>query len=337
MFNFKAPKEPKRFGYDDSTENSEPESERDNQNVGGLDDEEEEGEEFTRPSFKPDSLDSILDEEDEEEELVIESTKKKTLKKSTAKASSGKKIQKNKEAIITKKKKNFKKSGAKDSDEDQRPKRRIEEFENESNDKGPKFIKLSTSKANFDTSRLTFDQLYDEFEAQNPPEIDTNRRPPYVSRLDDDDLDKLIDWQKRKIASENKLREDPMYQFIQLVAAYTNTNIKQYITIPTGGGGSRLTLGPAGTNVVTGNSPLKQLGSPYNSPSFKRIRKEKPAADLDSAEIKKAKLEAKKAKFGKERTIWDLLEDSDYEKETENLLRRREMFDALDWVEDVQV
>ena len=185
-----------------------------------------------------------------------------------------------------------------------------------------KKIKKSGAKDEpFSSSTLRIKDIYDEFETLDPQEIDKKFRPPYAKVLDNNNLDELVDWERKRIQNQKRLRDNPMYQFVQLVASFSNTNIKQYIQSENAyTGGSRSITAPSSTNAAVVRSPLNS-----------------PPGGLPITPGRGPVIARNPALIGKERTIWDLLEDDNFRNGTIDSLKKSDMAYSLDWLSDPQV
>lgn len=137
-------------------------------------------------------------------------------------------------------------------------------------------------------------------------------------------MDDLVGWEKRRIQNQKRLNDNKLYQFVQLVSAYSNTDLKRYIQVENAfTGGTRSITGPNSGGVALGISPLKS--PPFGGVPITVGRGPRnPNLNLNMG-------------IGRERTVWDLLEDINYRDDTIKALGQSDMANSLDWLNDSQV
>lgn len=137
-----------------------------------------------------------------------------------------------------------------------------------------KNLRLDTTMGagRLETGRVTFDEIHDEFRTTDPNELQRQHKTPYASIVTPEEVDTMRDWAIRKTESKNRLRNDKMYDFITMVAAFMNREPTRLLKTPTGikrppPGGMPGTGVPGRTTRRTLAPPTGDPGGPILGPA----------------------------------------------------------------------
>ena len=142
--------------------------------------------------------------------------------------------------------------------------------------------------------------------------------------LNPTELNEIIDWKRDQIQAQKNLKENKLFQFIQLVASFANIDVKRYTKV------QNPNTGASFQSTANANAGGAIAASPRPQPGiFSPSRDENRKTDLSIFE--------KNKKLGAKRTIWDLLEDNRYHDSIIKQLRQNDQHDALTWIDDTSV
>jgi len=74
---------------------------------------------------------------------------------------------------------------------------------------------------------VTFDETYNKFLSMGPEELRNKYQPPHTPDLTNEELDKLLDYQKKRISNKQVLLDDEMWDFINMVAGGTKKEVRK--------------------------------------------------------------------------------------------------------------
>lgn len=94
--------------------------------------------------------------------------------------------------------------------------------------------KHSKGSLDLHKGRFTVDDIHSRFMRGDVEDIIESGRPPYApdAAAMGPSIEKMIEYTRTRIRQKDKLESDPTYQFIVMVAGFSNTNIKQYWVPP---------------------------------------------------------------------------------------------------------
>ncbi len=148
---------------------------------------------------------------------------------------------------------------------------------NDEGTKGARKRKLEPDREGEDSSRAAgkmgpgyavFEDIYHDFDRSDPTAVRDRNAPPYAPRLSEGETFAMVEWERNKIRSRSRLREDKLWRFLQLFASFTGRNdASRLLTGPTRrfpGIGPGTSAGVAPRTFKTEFSPSK--GSPQIPP-----------------------------------------------------------------------
>lgn len=90
-------------------------------------------------------------------------------------------------------------------------------------------VTFQSSSAKLKAGTVNFDDVNDDF---MNADVDTFRdtfEPPHVVDLQDDELQKILDFERKRLNNKKRLLDDPMYWFIVNVSGGTNINLERIL------------------------------------------------------------------------------------------------------------
>lgn len=159
----------------------------------------------------------------------------------------------------------------------------------ESKDPRKRVPEGSCGEAEMRGKRIVFPEIFDEF---NPNNLDGIRQkePPYVPKLNDNEMSQLVKYIIQKNNDKQIIQEDPYYLFVQLVAGASNTTPQTFINSMTnrgsfGGSGRAITSSGSEGPLTQKDSPEKVMTTALSSPfsvsraqTFSRASEDEPTA-----------------------------------------------------------
>jgi hypothetical protein len=174
-------------------------------------------------------------------------------------------------------------------------------------------------------SRILFPPIQNVFLGEDLDDI-RKQQPPYVPRMTDDELQQVIDFEKQRMITKEKLNKDPYQKFINMVAGITHMAVSRLLNSPSGkeGGPSNVAFGGGGkTTLTSGISPISHGGdNPLLSPPRQRRNEQQPIFEPRFTESRENNT--------------DLLQNfskREIREKTEDYVVRARMFANLAWIE----
>ncbi len=138
--------------------------------------------------------------------------------------------------------------------------------------------------ARIEDGQIVHDDIYEDFQRMDAHDIQEQFKPPYAPRLQDSEVQVMLDWEKRRIEQRKRLRTGKLQKFINNVAGFLHMDPARLQGSPTGegpyrGGG----MSPYGQGVIPQNALHTILSPP--GPGAPPVNVLGPSAPLDVSSL----------------------------------------------------
>lgn len=227
-----------------------------------------------------------------------------------------------------------------DEDVNQEDKEQYVPYESSYIQNRPKKVQFDLSGAKMYGGQVRFEDINDDFNTMDVKTFRDRFEPPHVPDLEDEELEEILTYERKRLSNKNKILNDKMYEFIVLVSGGTRRSIARVLPRSTGtsgevgpsnyrsgqftslgGGGS---TGFATTGTTLSPAPRETLGSP---PFHRRVERRggnvvrRPPITLTENERENA----------------EAIRMAEEDDELDKFENRQRLQTAYEWVEKVEV
>lgn len=89
------------------------------------------------------------------------------------------------------------------------------------------------ASARMKAGNVDFDEVNDDFMTTDVDTFRDRFKPPHTVDLNDDELQQILDYERKRLVNNDQLLDDRMYEFIVYVAGGTNMNLDRVLPVST--------------------------------------------------------------------------------------------------------